>query len=209
MAVDKNGKEINIPIYIMFALVIFGIVTIHWYGEKLNPTQEQLVEVISPQEFLVEFVDKSDWENGYQGYSKQGDLLIGMVRVKEVNGTVSIYRYINKENKEYKFDNPEDANITIKFDGYLPVKYSFTDKSNIIELYRAKDWNNFYKYVNPLDEIEEGVIYIGEGEYRGTVLLKTQGEMYIDQEYINIKGNIYKMIGMGYAEQLILRLPPN
>lgn len=172
---------------------------------------------VGTTEFPVYFVDNTEWD--FRGVGKLREIVVGTVHVEEANNTVTFTRWMESTNDlpsslsiRYfgNVDQAEEIGCIYLFDGYEPIRYSYTkDGRTVMNLQRRSDWDKYYIYLNPLEEVNgEKVTYLGFIDNQ-LAFSTEKGNIYVDdlEEGLNIQGRVYRIMATGYAGKLILKLP--
>jgi hypothetical protein len=175
-------------------------------GMDLLDKPEQSTEapaIVQFQSYRIEFVDNTLLEKGISGNGESGEgILVDVIKVVE---NISTATKEVRHNGEVEYCSlGEIVTAEIREGGYLPLVYTiFDDGSTIqtVEVQQAKDWATYYTILNPMEELEPGVIYLGNNE----VLFKDLGVIRDFRDDINIQGRVYYIVGHGWGDQIVVK----
>lgn len=208
----QGGSPIQ---YISLGMILAVIIMA---GMDLLDKPEQNTEtpaIVQFQSYRIEFVDNTLLEKGIRGNGEPGEgIVVDRITVREnisealFLGPGSLVSWATKEvwhNGEIKvYPLGEIVTVEIKEDGYLPLVYTIFDEGasiQTVEVQPAKDWSKYYTIINPMEELEPGVIYLGNNE----VLFKELGVIRDFRYDINIQGRVYYIVGHGWGDQIVVK----
>lgn len=186
-----------------FGAGMIFVVMLYAAGDFITSGAVESAEPEMYNSYRIEFVDNTLLEKGISGNGESGGgILVGGLTVEENISEATKEVWYNGERKEYALD--ERVILEIKKEGYMPLVYTIFDEGvslQTVEVQQAKDWAKYYTILNPMEELEPGVIYLGNNE----VLFKDLGVIRDFRYDINIQGRVYYIVGHGWGDQIVVK----
>ena len=196
----QGGSPIQ---YISLGMILAVIIMA---GMDLLDKPEQSTEapaIVQFQSYRIEFVDNTLLEKGISGNGESEEgIVVDRVTVIENISKSTKEVWHNGEIKVYPLG--EIVTVEIHNEGYMPLVYTIFDEGvslQTVEVQQAKDWAKYYTILNPMEELEPGVIYLGNNE----VLFKDLGVIRDFRHDINIQGRVYYIVGHGWGDQIVVK----
>jgi len=190
---------------IVFAVMLYVVAGVfssapywEWEGAREGPAEQEVYN-----SYRIEFVDNTLLEKGIRGNgeSEEGIVVDGITVIENISESTRDVRH----NGEAEYCSlGEIVTLEIKNEGYVPLVYTIFDEGvslQTVEVQQAKDWATYYTILNPMEELEPGVIYLGNNE----VLFKDLGVIRDFRDDINIQGRVYYIVGHGWGDQIVVK----